>query len=272
MKSGNWVPISKALIPELPNDRPYTRLEAMFSLAVDYDQEKQVTIKGYAGLWQWSQGKVQRFLSDIGASIEYPENTGKKQNQRGEIVIQISERKRRDNGEIKLIDSKCLEGTPDRKQREDGEKAERSQVTTKDPNPNPIKTTCPKPQKTVSPDALRLSEILAEMILENNPQNRSVNNGKRRESVSKWATDIEKIIRIDNQQPGTIERVIRWSQSDSFWKVNILSGSKLREKWDQISAKAIPVNITQPATTLPESAVLSDAHKKAMEAYENGKP
>ena len=140
MKNGGWIPLCKSLASELPLVRPFTKLEAMFSLTLDYDQGKPVTIKGYSGLWQWSQGKVKRFLEEIGASIEYPENTGQKQNQRGEIAIQITERKRRDNGEIKFIDSRCLDSRPERKQREAGEITERSQVTTIDPNPKLIKT------------------------------------------------------------------------------------------------------------------------------------
>lgn len=92
----------------------------------------------------------------------------------------------------------------------------------------------------------------------NNPQNRSVNNGKRDGTVQAWATDIDKIIRIDNQPPATIENVIRWSQTDTFWKVNILSGSKLREKWDQLSAKTLSVTNQQPsASTLPETPILT---------------
>lgn len=42
----HWVPISKALAAELPSGRPFTRLEAMFSLSIDYDQGTPVTVKG----------------------------------------------------------------------------------------------------------------------------------------------------------------------------------------------------------------------------------
>ncbi|ACH40486.1 MAG: hypothetical protein ACD_55C00120G0002 [uncultured bacterium] len=139
MNGGNWVPISKALLSELPKDRAFTRLEAMLSLSVDYDQGKQVTVNGYASLWRWSRGRVDRFLGEIGASIEYPETTGQKQNQRGQIMIQISSRSRADNGQIKIIDSKCLPSVTDRKRTEDGQITDRSQCTTKDPNPNPLK-------------------------------------------------------------------------------------------------------------------------------------
>lgn len=41
----------------------------------------------------------------------------------------------------------------------------------------------------------------------------------------------------DNRTPDQIAYVIRWSQQDDFWQANILSASKLREKFDQLVAK-----------------------------------
>jgi hypothetical protein len=42
----------------------------------------------------------------------------------------------------------------------------------------------------------------------------------------------------DNRTEADIEKVIRFSQGDSFWKNNILSMPKLREKWDTLWMKA----------------------------------
>ena len=136
---GGWVPISKALLSELPKDRAFTRLEAMFSLTVDYDQGNTVTVKGYSVLWGWSQGKVKRFLEGVDVSISYPQNTSGKQNQRGEIVLQITERSDAKNGKINMIDSRWLGGSAERSTVSDGEKTERSQVTTITLNPKPLK-------------------------------------------------------------------------------------------------------------------------------------
>ena len=48
-----------------------------------------------------------------------------------------------------------------------------------------------------------------------------------------WARDIEKLIRIDGRRPEDIEAVIVWCQSEGcFWGPNILSGRKLRLKFD----------------------------------------
>jgi hypothetical protein len=48
MKHGNWIPLSKTLTKELPLDRPYSQVEAAFALQVDFDNERPVSIAGYA--------------------------------------------------------------------------------------------------------------------------------------------------------------------------------------------------------------------------------
>ena len=37
--------------------------------------------------------------------------------------------------------------------------------------------------------------------------------------------------------PEEIEKVMRWSQADSFWRCNILSAAKLCDKFDQLTLK-----------------------------------
>jgi len=49
-----------------------------------------------------------------------------------------------------------------------------------------------------------------------------------------WATEMDKIIRIDQRTPGQIAEVIAWSQQHDFWKNNILSPSKLRKQLDTL--------------------------------------
>ncbi|MBC8180363.1 conserved phage C-terminal domain-containing protein [candidate division KSB1 bacterium] len=136
MKLGNWIPISKGFLFFLPRDRPYTKLEAAFSLQIDYDQGNKVTVTGYSQLWRWSVGKVYRFLREMGVQIKYDFDTKKKQNQNGMIVNMITERKRNESGMIRLIDNKDLEGQTERKRNESGMKTDQRRVTTKDPNPD----------------------------------------------------------------------------------------------------------------------------------------
>lgn len=101
-----------------------------------------------------------------------------------------------------------------------------------------------KPLKTSSPDALRLAEKLADLILENNPSG-SINllNGKKAATVQKWSSEIEKLNRLDKQDWAAIEKVIEWCQQDNFWKGNILSADKLRQQWPKLTAKMV----TSPA-------------------------
>lgn len=59
--------------------------------------------------------------------------------------------------------------------------------------------------------------------------------GKERDTLQRWAADIDKLIRLDKRTPDEIRRVIVWSQSPGcFWVSNILSGAKLREKFSQL--------------------------------------
>lgn len=141
MKLGNWIPMDKGLLRYLPHNRPFTELEAAFSLQVDYDQGAAVSIAGYSSQWQWSRGKVYRFFKQLGVELEYPDSTSKKQNQRGQIVIQITSRSATKHGQIRLIDSKYLEDETNRCEEEGEQKADRSRNTTKDPDPNPKKHT-----------------------------------------------------------------------------------------------------------------------------------
>lgn len=75
--------------------------------------------------------------------------------------------------------------------------------------------------------------------------------GKEEASIQRWATDIEKLIRIDNRTPEEIRAVILWAQAPGcFWAPNILSGAKLREKF--------PTLITQASRSRQNSTPLFD--------------
>jgi hypothetical protein len=158
MKYGNWIPISKAFVKHLPKDRPFTKLEAMYSMQCDYDNVKTVTIAGYAECWQWSRNKVRNFLNECGVDIFYPENTLKRQNQKGQIEVQIMDRSGTEKGQIRFIDSKCLGEGKDRKRTDDGQIMDRSKDTTRYPNPNPDK----KSKKTSFPKGFIMDEKMIE--------------------------------------------------------------------------------------------------------------
>ena len=69
MNHGNWVPIDKRLRSFLPLNREYSKVEAAFSLQLDYDSGNNVSASGYAKLWGWSRNKVSKFLKDMDVEI-----------------------------------------------------------------------------------------------------------------------------------------------------------------------------------------------------------
>lgn len=56
----------------------------------------------------------------------------------------------------------------------------------------------------------------------------------KRPDFQVWASHVEKMIRIDNRNPIEIEKIIEWCKNNDFWKTNILSTKKLREKYQTL--------------------------------------
>ena len=132
MKNGNWRPLSKYLVEYFPKNRPYTKLEAAFCLQCDYDGHNEITVSGYSALWQWSRKKVNLFFEQMGIEIIYPENTQKKQNQKGQIRVQMRDRSGTDQGQIRLIDSSELQTKKNRQGTDEGQMRDRYGSTTID--------------------------------------------------------------------------------------------------------------------------------------------
>lgn len=64
-------------------------------------------------------------------------------------------------------------------------------------------------------------------------------NGSKRPHVSeRWRTEARRLIDLDGRTPDQIIRAIDWCQSDAFWRANVLSMPKLREKYDQLRLAA----------------------------------
>ena len=87
-------------------------------------------------------------------------------------------------------------------------------------------------KESASDDAMRVAEYLLTQIRTHKPDFKKPN-------MSKWAKDIDLAIRIDKRTPRELCEVAKWAHtsSDTFWRPNLLSGKKLREKFDQISIK-----------------------------------
>jgi len=72
-----------------------------------------------------------------------------------------------------------------------------------------------------------LTKLLVKMMLQNNPNARIPKTEKQKE---RWIDALEKIHRLDGYSYEQIKKAIIWSQNNDFWKSNILSTAKLREK------------------------------------------
>lgn len=85
----------------------------------------------------------------------------------------------------------------------------------------------------------RLSNYLFKKILENNPNHRAPN-------LQTWSDDFRKLVEIDKRDPKEIGEVIEFAQTDDFWKVNILSASKLRKQYDALNIKRLAITNEKP--------------------------
>jgi len=127
------------------------------------------------------------------------------------------------------------------------EAEETSEVTSKSPPGNDPQVTSEVTSK--SPPSIRTKRntekefpqdspplVLATLLLtEHRKMDEKFLVGKEDATVQRWASDIEKLIRIDKRTVDEIRRVILWVQSPGcFWASNILSGVKLREKFPQL--------------------------------------
>lgn len=76
-------------------------------------------------------------------------------------------------------------------------------------------------------EATILTKLLVKLMLQNNPNARVPKTEKQK---YQWIDALEKIHRLDGYSYDEIKQVIVWCQNDDFWKANILSTKKLREK------------------------------------------
>ncbi len=96
-------------------------------------------------------------------------------------------------------------------------------------------------------DAKEVAEYLAERIKRFNP--------KAKPKPKGWIRDIDLAMRIDGRSKEELLRCIDWiyeTQEGSFWIPNILSGKKLREKFDTMQLQAQRSGSKKPLAVLNE--------------------
>lgn len=97
---------------------------------------------------------------------------------------------------------------------------------------HPCRTEVKKLKKTFSPnsDEFRLTKLLLDLIRGWEPD-------LPEPDLQEWAVHVDRLIRLDGRTTELVERVIRWSQQDKFWRSNILSTRKLRKQFVSLKAK-----------------------------------
>ncbi|MEH7157508.1 replication protein [Neobacillus drentensis] len=59
----------------------------------------------------------------------------------------------------------------------------------------------------------------------------------KRVNLQKWADEFRKLIEIDGMDKRLAKEVMDWVTQDDFWKTNVLSAKKLREKFGELAIK-----------------------------------
>jgi hypothetical protein len=96
-----------------------------------------------------------------------------------------------------------------------------------------------KPASEPPAHALELAQLLHELISKNLPESKIAKHSEaaKKKAYGTWASDIDLLHREDGIAIDHIARAIRWCQAEPFWKSHILSGRKLREKYDTLEAQ-----------------------------------
>lgn len=199
-----------------------------------------------AGLWERVDGGF--VIHDWHA---YQPSAGNVKAKRDELSQKRAEAGRRGAEARWQNDSKTMANLP----------ANASQTDSPVPVPVPVPVPDPKPEedrenhdrstsrkssqsadvdKVWEPEINRLATLLADRIEQNT---------RRRPRVTTaWLYELERMHRLDKVSIAEIEGAIEWSQKDSFWRANILSPKKLREKYPTLYLQAQRQRGAAPAT------------------------
>jgi hypothetical protein len=122
------------------------------------------------------------------------------------------------------------------------EVTDQSRRESRSPRPDPTRPVVPKgttgAAPAAPPEASHLCNLLADLI--------EANGSKRPEVTQRWLDSARLMLQRDNRDVEQAEHLIRWAQASEFWRPNILSMPKFREKYDQLRLQ----ELTAPVTTI----------------------
>ena len=103
------------------------------------------------------------------------------------------------------------------------------------PTPDGAGNADKKKGKVFTPEsnAYKLDSLLADRIAERMPTTERADERQ----IQSWALDFDRCRRLDKHPWAEIEDVLEWSQEDTFWQGNILSGGKFRKQYMTLLAQ-----------------------------------
>jgi hypothetical protein len=113
--------------------------------------------------------------------------------------------------------------------------------------PPPVHVGHPNNTNIAIPKEIHLAGVLFEEIIKANQHSRlkAKSPREKEKTIQLWSEDIEKLIRIDKQDPVIIEQIILLATAHTnFWQRNIQSGDALRRNWDRLTSELLPKNKT----------------------------
>ncbi|MGE0755719.1 MAG: phage replication protein [Pirellulaceae bacterium] len=128
---------------------------------------------------------------------------------------------------------------PKSTQLSDGSRNEKVTKIGKHSYPIPNPTSCPahpsgdaatKAGTKYSPEDEQLAQWIWSLIVAMQP-------GRKPPRMDKWASTIRLMREVDGRTHDEIRKLFGWCNRDEFWRTNILSPEKLREKWDDLTLK-----------------------------------
>ena len=178
--------------------------------------------------WKWSTTKVKKFLDTLQADnmIDY-KSDGKKTVY---TIVNYELYQGFDEEESNTeITQKNNRSKTEKKQKNNRSKTEKKQKKTNNNDNNINNDNKDSQQNKFADDSLeiKLSKYLFTRIRLSDEKAKVPN-------FQTWAKSIDYLIRLDKREPQEIEQVIDFATSDNFWKANILSTYKLREKYQTL--------------------------------------
>lgn len=201
----------------------------------------------------------QQLSANIADNLQTSANVLEQQQESANIVLSLSHSHSKDNNNSSLQTSVATTSCNSLQGISDNDKQLQEQAPD---NNNKSKSNGYKKVFQESTDEYKLALLLRQKILENLPSARVPRASP--DGLAKWCLDINRMIRLDKRDPDEIASVIRWAQSDSFWRSNILSARKLREKWETLVLQSKRDNFQKRGESLGEK------HPPA--AVQSGKP